>query len=86
MTVRANRTQLVDWIDLVRGADGGELSQVMDVDEPAAKSAVGLLEIEPTHTAGCAVVGDPGAASSAPERRFNDRGGRPGPGIDETIR
>jgi len=58
MTVRADRTQVANGIDLVLFPKFGKRPQVMDMDEASASRAIHSLEVEAAGHAGAAVVLD----------------------------
>jgi hypothetical protein len=58
MTVRADRTKIADWVYAVGRSDGGEWSQMMDVDEAGQCPPIDLFEVEAAHDAPGAIVLD----------------------------
>ncbi len=56
MTVRADRTQVLNWINLVCRSDLGELAEMMDMDKPGSNRTVNALKIKSANlTAGTIV-------------------------------
>lgn len=56
VAVRANRDQVVDWINLVFPADFAEIKQVMDMNKASPYRAIRPFEIKATHPANHTVV------------------------------
>ena len=53
MTIRANRTQLTDRVDLVVLADFGEWREMMDLDVAGSKDAISPPKVEIAYHALC---------------------------------
>ena len=55
MTVGTNRTQILDWIDLVFHTDLGQRTKVVYVNESFRSQTVNISKIDPADTASSAM-------------------------------
>ncbi|CAG4924603.1 hypothetical protein R52603_05282 [Paraburkholderia saeva] len=56
MTVRADRSQVPDWVDLIFSPDRGDIDDMVNVNEPASNSPVAILEVKLTYSAATAIM------------------------------
>lgn len=62
VTIRADGAEILDRVHVILLSDGGDLLEVVDVDEVLADRPVGFLEVEATDGAGVSVASKAGGA------------------------